>query len=113
MFGAVLDSLGALKVFAKAAEMRSFTIAGQQLSLSSSAVGKAVARLEERLGVRLFHRSTRSITLTQAGEQFLEGCRRIFSEIEALETGFAEAKGAPQGRLRISLPLIGMLMMPK
>lgn len=112
MFGDLLDSLGALKVFVKAAEVRSFTIAGQQLSLSSSAVGKAVARLEERLGVRLFHRSTRSITLTQEGHTFLDGCRRIFSELDALESGFAETKGAPQGRLRVSLPLIGMLMMP-
>ena len=107
-----MDSLGALKVFARAAETRSFTDAGQQLGLSPSAVGKAVGRLEERLGVRLFHRSTRSITLTQEGQQFLESCRRIFSEIDAIETGFAQAKGAPQGKLRVSLPLIGMLMMP-
>ena len=46
------------------------------------------------------------------GQRFLEGCRRIFAEIEALETGFADARGAPKGRLRVSLPLIGMLMMP-
>jgi DNA-binding transcriptional LysR family regulator len=107
-----LDSLSALKVFAKAAEMRSFTEAGQQLSLSASAVGKAVARLEERLSVRLFHRSTRSITLTQEGQQSLQSCRRIFAELETIESGFAESKGLPQGRLRVSLPLIGMLMMP-
>jgi DNA-binding transcriptional LysR family regulator len=62
--------------------------------------------------VRLFHRSTRSITLTQEGQLFLESCRRIFTEIEAVEAGFAETKGLPKGRLRVSLPLIGMLMMP-
>jgi DNA-binding transcriptional LysR family regulator len=107
-----VDSLNALKVFVRAAETRSFTEAGNALGLSSSAVGKAVARLEERLGVRLFHRSTRSITLTQEGQQFLESCRRIFSEIEAIETGFAQTKGAPQGKLRVSLPMVGMLMMP-
>ena len=107
-----LDNLSALKVFSRAAETRSFTEAGNQLGLSSSAVGKAVARLEQRLGVRLFHRSTRSITLTDEGEQFLESCRRIFAEVEAIETGFAHAKGAPRGRLRVSLPLVGTLMMP-
>ena len=107
-----MDSLGALSVFVRAAETRSFTEAGRQLSLSSSAVGKAVARLEERLGVRLFHRSTRSIALTPDGELFLESCRRIFSEIETIELTFAQAKSAPKGKLRVSLPMVGMLMMP-
>jgi len=107
-----LDSLGALTAFVRAADTRSFTDAGRQLGVSSSAVGKAVARLEERLGVRLFHRSTRSIALTQEGKLFLDSCRRIFAEIEAVEQEFAQTKGAPTGKLRVSLPLIGMLMMP-
>ena len=59
-----MDTLGSLNAFVQAAEARSFTVAGRQLGVSSSAIGKAVARMEERLGVRLFHRSTRSITLT-------------------------------------------------
>jgi DNA-binding transcriptional LysR family regulator len=101
-----------LKIFACAAETRNFTEAGQQLGLSSSAVGKAVARLEERLGVRLLHRSTRSITLTAEGEQFLASCRRIFTEIESIESGFAQSKGVPKGKLRVSLPMVGMLMLP-
>ena len=112
MGAAALDSLNALKVFTCAADTRSFTDAGEQLGLSPSAVGKAIGRLESKLGVRLFHRSTRSITLTHEGQQFLESCRRIFSEIDAIESGFAESKGAPTGRLRVSLPMIGMLMMP-
>src|ERR1700712_2660388 len=107
-----VDSLGALTAFVRTAETRSFTEAGRQLSLSSSAIGKAVARLEERLGVRLFHRSTRSITLTQEGKIFLDSCRRIFKEIDTVELEFAQSKGAPQGRLRVSLPMVGMLMMP-
>src|ERR1700753_4235740 len=107
-----MDSLGSLNVFIRAAEARSFTVAGRQLGVSSSAIGKAVARMEERLGVRLFHRSTRSITLTQEGQLFLESGRRIFSEIDGIEAEVAQAKGTPQGRLKISLPFIGMLMMP-
>lgn len=107
-----MDSLGALSVFVRAAEARSFTEAGRQLSLSSSAIGKAVARLEDRLGVRLFHRSTRSITLTQEGKLFLESCRRIISEVETIEQEFMQTKIAPKGRMPVSLPLLGMLFGP-
>jgi DNA-binding transcriptional LysR family regulator len=107
-----LDSVSALSIFVRAADARNFTDAGRQLSLSSSAVGKTIARLEDRLGVRLFNRSTRSITLTHEGNLFLESCRRILAEIESVETEFAQTKGAPKGKLRASLPLVGMLMMP-
>lgn len=107
-----MDNLGSLNAFVHAAETRSFTVAGRQLGVSSSAIGKAVARLEERLGVRLFHRSTRTITLTPEGACFLERCRRIFCEIEAAELELAQTQGAPRGKLRVSLPLAGMLMMP-
>jgi DNA-binding transcriptional LysR family regulator len=107
-----MDSLGSLTAFVRAAETRSFTVAGRQLGVSSSAIGKAVARMEERLRVRLLHRSTRSITLTAEGALFLEHCRRIFSEIEAAEIELSQTHEAPRGTLRVSLPLIGILMMP-
>lgn len=107
-----MDSLGSLNVFLQAAEFRSFTAAGRQLGVSSSAIGKAVARMEERLGVRLFHRSTRSITLTAEGALFLERCRRILSEIEAAELELSQTQEAPRGTLRVGLPLAGTLMMP-
>jgi DNA-binding transcriptional LysR family regulator len=107
-----MDSLGSLNAFVQAAEARSFTVAGRKLGVSSSAIGKAVARLEERLAVRLFHRSTRTITLTPEGALFLERCRRIFCEIEAAELELAQTQGAPRGKLRVSMPLAGMLMMP-
>src|ERR1700745_258138 len=107
-----MDSLGSLNAFVQAAETRSFTVAGRQLGVSSSAIGKSVARMEERLGVLLLHRSTRSITLTAEGALFLERCRRIFSEIEAAELELSETQGAPRGPLRVGLPLAGMLMIP-
>jgi DNA-binding transcriptional LysR family regulator len=68
--------------------------------------------MEERLGVRLFHRSTRSITLTAEGALFLDRCRRIFSEIEAAELELSQTHEAPRGTLRVGLPLVGMLMIP-
>ena len=107
-----MDSLGSLNAFVRAAETRSFTVAGRQLGVSSSAIGKSVARMEERLGVRLFHRSTRSVTLTAEGALFLERCRRIFSEIEAAELELSQTHEAPRGTLRVGLPLVGTLMMP-
>jgi DNA-binding transcriptional LysR family regulator len=107
-----LDSLTALNIFVHAAEACSFTDAGRQLGLSSSAVGKCVARLEQRLNVRLFHRNTRCISLTHEGKAFLESCRRIFSELRSVEDELAQTKGVPKGKLRVSMPLNGMLMVP-
>ncbi|WP_454916622.1 LysR family transcriptional regulator [Xanthobacter sediminis] len=107
-----MEQLGALNAFVQTAEAGSFAAAAIKLGISASAVGKAVARLEERLGVRLFHRSTRSLTLTPEGELFRDRCRRIFCEIEAAELELSQTRAAPRGKLRVSLPLIGMLMMP-
>jgi len=107
-----MENIGSLNVFMVVAEARSFVGAGEVLGISSSAVGKAMARLEKRLGVRLFHRSTRSIAITAEGTMFLERCRRIFSEIEAAEQELSQTLAAPRGRLRVSLPLAGMLFMP-
>ncbi|WP_334033466.1 LysR family transcriptional regulator [Burkholderia gladioli] len=107
-----MDSLNGIGFFVQAAEARSFSEAGRALGISSSAVGKSVARLEERLSVRLFHRSTRSITLTAEGALFLERCRRILSEVEAAELELSETRQAPQGKLRVSLPLVSGLVMP-
>lgn len=107
-----MDSLSGILAFVQVAETRSFSDAGRQLGVSSSAVGKSVARMEERLEVRLFHRSTRSVTLTAEGALFLERCRRILAEIAAAELELADTRAAPRGKLRISLPLVCGLMMP-
>ncbi|WP_395606699.1 LysR family transcriptional regulator [Pseudomonas sp. B22129] len=107
-----MDSLGSLSVFVQVAETRSFTAAGRVLGVSSSAVGKSIARTEARLGVRLFHRSTRSITLTAEGALFLERSRRILAEVEAAEQELTEASATPRGKLRISLPQVRGLLMP-
>lgn len=107
-----VDSLNGFVVFVQVAETRSFVAAGRLLGVSASAVGKSVARLEEKLGVRLFHRSTRSITLTGEGLLFLERSRRILAEIEAAELELSQASAAPRGRLRVSLPLVSSLVLP-
>lgn len=107
-----MDKLGTLGIFIQVAEVGSFVAAGHRLGLSASAVGKAIARLEDELGVRLFNRSTRSMALTEDGSFFLETCRRIQSEYETAQSKLSRSQAAPRGQLRVSLPLAGMLLMP-
>ena len=106
-----MDHLGTLSAFVQAAETGSFVAAGRKIGLTASAVGKGVARLEHRLGVRLFHRDTRNMRLTEEGRLFLDRCRRIFEEVEAAEMELTKTAIVPSGRLRISLPLGGMFLM--
>lgn len=107
-----MESLGALNVFMQATETRSFAGAASRLGISPSAVGKAIARLEAQLGARLFHRSTRSIALTAEGGLLLDRARRILAEVEALTGELSASQAAPRGLLRVSFPLVGMLLMP-
>src|SRR5258706_14194701 len=106
-----MDSL-ALNVFVQAAEARSFVAAGRILGISASGIGKSVGRLEESLGVRLFHRSTRSVTLTAEGEMFLERARRILAEFDAAQAELSQASAVPKGRLRIGFPMISEPFLP-
>ncbi|MBV6749113.1 MULTISPECIES: LysR family transcriptional regulator [Pseudomonas] len=107
-----MDSLSAIGVFVQAAEARSFVAAGRFLGISASAVSKSMARLEEKLGVRLFHRSTRSIALTGEGMLYLERCKRVLGELDAANAELSQLSSMPQGRLRISLPMIGKPFLP-
>lgn len=107
-----MDKLGTLGIFIQVAEAGSFVAAGHRLGISGSAVGKAIARLEDELGVRLFNRSTRSMTLTEDGGFFLDTCRRIQSEYETVQAQLSRSQAIPRGQLRVSLPLAGMLLMP-
>jgi DNA-binding transcriptional LysR family regulator len=102
-----MDTLGALEVFLAVAERLSFADAGLRMGLSPSATGKSIARLEHRLGVRLFHRTTRRVSLTAEGELLLERAGRIREEVDDIVGLLAQAAAKPQGRLRISLPAIG------
>ncbi|MGF6997560.1 DNA-binding transcriptional LysR family regulator [Paraburkholderia sp. GAS32] len=106
-----MDSV-ALNVFVQAAETRSFVAAGRILGVSASGIGKSVTRLEQSLGVRLFHRSTRSVTLTAEGEMFVERARRILAEFDAAQAELSEASAVPKGRLRIGLPMISEPFLP-
>ena len=107
-----MDKLGALRAFVQAAETRSFVEAGRQLGLSASAIGKAIARLEEGLAIRLFHRNTRGMALTEEGAAYLDRGRKILSDLDDAEAGLRAGATSPSGMLRVSLPIVGMLLMP-
>lgn len=107
-----MDSVTAFNVFVRVAETRSFVAAGQLLGVSASAVGKSVSRLESRLAVRLFHRSTRSISLTAEGSKFLERSRHILAEILAAEAELSQSSTAARGRLKVGLPLESQPFLP-
>lgn len=105
-----MDKLNGITVFVQVADSRSFVAAGRLLGVSASAVGKSIARMEEKLSTRLFHRNTRSINLTAEGALFLERCRKVLRELEAAEQELSSSSEAPRGKLRISLPLLGNVL---
>ncbi|MCY1047292.1 LysR family transcriptional regulator [Corallococcus sp. bb12-1] len=100
------DSLNGVSVFVEAVEAGGFSAAAAKLHLSRSAVGKTVARMEERLGVRLFHRTTRSQSLTHDGQVFYERCLRALEELRAGEALLESGKQEAAGRLRVSVPVL-------
>lgn len=102
----MVDQLSGIAVFVRAAQASSFALAAENMGLSRSAVGKAIARLEERLGVQLFHRTTRSLRLTDEGAAFYERCAGALADIQDAETSFDAVKRQPAGRVRISVPVL-------
>lgn len=98
------ERLKGIAVFVATAGAGSFTAAADRLNLTSSAVGKAVARLEARLGQRLFERSTRHLRLTDAGAAFHRICVRVLDELDSAERVMASHANEPSGRLRVDLP---------
>lgn len=91
-----------MRTFAAAAEAGSFTVAGEKLGLTPSAVSRIVSRLEDRLGVRLFNRTTRRIDLTPEGESYLAGTRYLLAEVAELEASVGQTAARPKGLLRIN-----------
>lgn len=98
------ERLKGIDVFVATVAAGSFTAAADRLHLTSSAVGKAVARLEARLNTRLFERTTRSLRLTDAGTAFHRICVRVLDELESAERVLAADAIEPSGRLRVDLP---------
>ena len=103
------DRFDGVQVFVEAVEAGGFARAAERLALSRSAVGKSIARLEERLGVRLFHRTTRTQSLTEDGQQYYERCLRAIDELRAAQSLLESGRREVVGRLRVSLPVLSAM----
>lgn len=99
-----VESLRGITNFVITAKSRSFTEAADKLGITKSAVGKSIARLEERLGTRLFHRSTRKLSLTSDGEAYLISCLSALEILDAAEHTLCKRQKDPSGEVRIDMP---------
>ncbi len=100
-----MDKLTSMRVFVEVARRGTFGAAAEQLGLSRAMATRHVAHLENLLGVRLLHRTTRRLSLTGEGEAYLERCRQILDEIEETELAVARLGSSPRGTLRLSAPV--------
>ncbi len=100
-----METLANLESFVRSAETGGFSTAARRLSLSPAAVSRNVATLERNLGVRLFHRSTRKLTLTEAGARFLHAVRGSLEELQTSIAAVATDRSGPAGLLKVSLGL--------
>ena len=100
-----MDRIDAMQAFVTVADLRGFAPAARKLKLSPSAVTRLIAALEERLGARLLQRTTRSVTLTDAGARYLERARRILVDVEEAEIAAEGERTRPSGRLTVSAPV--------
>jgi DNA-binding transcriptional LysR family regulator len=101
-----MDRIDSVAVFAEVAERGSFVGAAKHLNRSATAVTRAVAELETRLGVRLLNRTTRAVSVTEAGQRFLTGARRVLADLAEIEQGAAGQGQAPRGELRVTAPIV-------
>lgn len=101
----MLDRITSMQAFVRVAGLGSFSAAARALGLSQTMVTKHVVALEERLGVKLLHRSTRKLVLTEAGRNYLASCERILAEVEEAEASASLDRIEPRGTLRLNVPL--------
>ena len=100
-----MDRIDAMQAFVAVADLQGFAPAARKLGLSPSGLTRLIAALEERLGARLLQRTTRSVTLTDAGARYLERARRILADVEEAERAAEGERIRPGGRLVVSAPL--------
>ena len=109
-----MDRLHTMSVYITVAEEQGFASAARRLGMSPPAVTRAVAALEQRLGVKLLQRTTRHVRTTEAGQRYLEDARRVLAEVDAVDEAISGTNAEPRGRLAITAPVLfgRMYVMP-
>lgn len=107
-----MDRLTALTVFRQAVELGSFAAVSRRLGLSSAAVSKNIGELEAHLGVRVFNRTTRRLSLTEAGSLYYEQIARVLDELEEADRSLGSMQQTPRGLLRVTAPTTMTLLTP-
>lgn len=101
-----MDQVQAMRVYVRVAELGSFTAAADNLGLLKATVSNAVRQLENELGTRLLHRTTRKVQMTQDGQVYYERCRDLLADMDELSSLFSTREDQPlRGRLRVDMPL--------
>ncbi len=100
-----MDQLQGMRVFSRVAELGSFARAADLMDMSRAMASSYVAQLEQHLGTRLLHRTTRKVTVSPEGAVYLERCRRILAEVQAADDEMRHARARPQGKLRLDVPV--------
>lgn len=101
-----MDRFQEMQVFAAVAQAQGFSAAARRLGLSAASVTRAVAALEKRIGTLLLTRTTRSVHLSEAGQRYLEDCRRILAEVQEAEDSAAGSHAQPRGQLTVTAPVL-------
>ena len=100
-----MDRLATIEAFVKVSETQSFSEAARRLRSSKSVISRQIAALEGELGARLFHRTTRSLTLTEAGRSYFERASRILADLQDANRSVTQLQAAPRGQLRVNAPM--------
>lgn len=101
-----MDNLEALRIFVSVASQGSFSETARRMRLSPSVVTRSIAQIEERLGIMLLNRTTRSVQLTERGQIYLEDCKQILEDFEMAERRVRGEDAKPRGTLRVTAPVL-------
>ncbi|MGZ9665555.1 LysR family transcriptional regulator [Pseudomonas sp. GNP014] len=101
-----MDRFQEMHTFATVAQEQGFSAAARRLGVSAASITRAVAALEQRIGTQLLVRTTRTVHLTEAGQRYLEDCRRILAEVQEAEDSAAGSHAEPRGQLTVTAPVL-------
>src|ERR1700685_3531498 len=109
-----MDTIETLRTFVRVVEMGSLSAVAREINASQSTISRQITHLEEHFGVRLFHRTTRHLSLTDDGGSLHEHARSVLDTVEGMETAWVQHKSTPSGHVRVATPVsLGLILMSR